>query len=193
MFSKSRPVLGHQNGVSGVGRIIFYAYDVSLRGQRNVDENSGQFLRGLVANAGNGIAIQDQPADRRRSGSCNGRMEKRSAARSRRIGLAFHNFEKLGLRDAADPVHVFAPPALGFLRISSAESPQPQPQPTGTQGASCRARVYPLEPGQRQRPLFGAVGSTISPSDSRAFAQSFRNVSNPRSVSGCWKSCSNTL
>src|SRR6202035_2175327 len=37
------------------------------------------------------------------------------------------------------------------------------------------------------------AGSKTSPSVSRAFSQSFRKPSRPRSVSGCLKSCSNTL
>src|SRR6266576_2607673 len=41
--------------------------------------------------------------------------------------------------------------------------------------------------------LRAEAGSNTSPNVSRAFSQSFRNPSSPRSVSGCLKSCSNTF
>src|SRR5580704_6263240 len=107
----------------------------------------------------------------------------------------FGNFEDLAFDDAADLVQVGAALAFNF---GSVDGLAPEPDNDTNCGhddeAGNRKQFAPIRKKVFQRPpLRAPTGSEISPSVSRAFSQSFRNDSRPRSVSGCLKSISKTL
>src|ERR1700758_2964712 len=107
----------------------------------------------------------------------------------------FGNFEDLAFDDAADLVQVGAALALDF-GIVDRLAPQPDNDANcgHDDGAGHREQFAPIRKKVFQRPpLRAPTGSEISPTVSRAFSQSFRNDSRPRSVSGCLKSISKTL
>src|ERR1700757_445173 len=107
----------------------------------------------------------------------------------------FGNFEDLAFNDAADLVQVGAALAFDFGIVDRLA---PQPDNDANCGhdneAGNREQFAPIRKKVFQRPpLRAPTVSEISPSVSRAFSQSFRNDSRPRSVRGCLKSISKTL
>src|ERR1700721_916788 len=107
----------------------------------------------------------------------------------------FGNFEDLAFDDAADLVQGGGALAVNF-RVVRRLAPQPDNDANcgHDDEAGNRQQFAPIRKKVFQRPpLRAPMGSEISPSVSRAFSQSFRNDSRPRSVSGCLKSISKTL
>src|SRR6202023_1786548 len=107
----------------------------------------------------------------------------------------FGDFEDLAFDDPADLVEIGAALAFNF-RVVDRLAAQPDNDTDGGHDdeAGNRQHFAPIRKKVFQRPpLRAPTGSEISPSVSRAFSQSFRNDSRPRSVSGCLKSISKTL
>src|SRR2546429_5307578 len=62
--AQAGPVVGHEDGVDGIGRIVFYAGGQA--GNEAVEAHlaleAGDVLRGVIGHAGNRVAVRDQMA-----------------------------------------------------------------------------------------------------------------------------------
>lgn len=173
-----------------MGRVVFYADNLSGPRKKGPGRRFAHELGCFIADSGNHVAIDDEgPSAKRLLGT---KQPRESAAR-RRGGsrVRFHDVEDFALGQTSNPIDPFAPAPLRLFGIAHPEAAKKDAQRRGRQSGA--ARVEPIETRKSQRPVFGAAGSMISPSDARAFSQSFKKVSSPRSVSGCLKSCSKTL
>src|SRR6266566_2208969 len=105
--AQAGPVVGHQNGVDGIGRIVFYAGRVA--GNEAVEAHlafqARDVLRGVIGHAGNRVAVRDEMASaqvRKRTGT----KTKQFSAGLLRFGRMLGKVHDLAFGDAADLVQV---------------------------------------------------------------------------------------
>src|SRR5437879_4319792 len=143
-------------------------------------------LRGFVSYPGNGIAIADQRAPRIRQRRTVFFLEEpESTAWLRGQRRRFAQLNDLAFNDAPDLIQMGAPLPFDFFRVGGMSAP---PVESGARtygcGRSGPQQNPPIDSCLSQRPRLPAVAAwTMSPSASRAFSQSFKNPSSPRSVS----------
>jgi hypothetical protein len=110
----ARPIIGHDNRIAWVGRIVFHAGGLS--GGKQVQPNAlfeaSHVLRGFIGHAGDGIAVADELAAAVREHSACLRPGAKQSARFRWRRRHFHKLGHLAFNDAAYLVN--AQPATPF-------------------------------------------------------------------------------
>src|SRR6516162_10746255 len=105
--AQAGPVVGHEDGVDGIGRIVF---DAGRKAGNEAVEAHLAFeardvLRGVIGHAGNGVAVRDQMA-RAQVGKRTGTKPKQFFAGLLRFGRMLGKVYDLTFGDAADLVQV---------------------------------------------------------------------------------------
>src|SRR6266446_9998994 len=194
------PVVGHEDRIAGVRRVILHARGLACGKALQAKPlfQTRDVLGGFVGDAGNRVAVSNQtthaicgPAWQRAfalgehgdagflSGGCR----------------CFHKLNDKAFHDSAHLIELKTAAALLVFRILWFLKVTMQNHSRCSDDQRRDSDDDPPIDSQlvQRLGLRAEAGSNTSPSVSRAFSQSFRNPSSPRSVNGCLKSCSNTF
>src|SRR5690242_15737804 len=168
-LSQAGPIVGNQDGIAGIGGIVFYAGgksgDDAL--QPGASFQAGDILRRFVAHPRNRIAVAHKLAPCPRG----------FAFVLGRIFGHFYEVGDLSFDNTADLIQVSAPLPLDLIRVwRTAKQSRNKGSRDDRQGGRVQRPHVPLQSYVTQRPALRTEGSTILPSTARAFSQSLRKL-----------------
>src|SRR5580692_6153284 len=116
--AQARPVVGDENRIAGIRRIVFHAGGLTCDEAFETDLpfETGDVLRGVIRDAGNCVTVRDE-VPRPQIDNWPGARTEKFLLRFTRLGRMFGQLDDLPFRDAPNLIQVQTAPALRVLGL----------------------------------------------------------------------------